>query len=317
MLIDHNLKNPWGLAPNPEGPMWVANEVSNTATVYSIGAGGTSVSNLGLVVKVAGGRKSTGDGPSPTGQVFNPTNGFTVTTKTGSGPALFIFSSQSGQISGWSPNANAGSTVVEFSSPTAVYKGLAIAAAKGGTFLYATNFHDRTVDVFNSHFKHVRLAGSFHDPRLPGGYAPFGIALLRGQLYVSYALQDKAKHDDLGGVGHGFVDVYTVNGVLVKRLVSRGALDSPWGMAIAPAGWGPFGGDLLVGNLENGQIHAYDNKTGAMRGILRYASGKPVVIPGLWALIFGTSTDGGSRTLLFSAGIHGGSDGLFGALSPA
>jgi uncharacterized protein (TIGR03118 family) len=316
-LIDRNLKNPWGLAPNPSGPMWVANNVSNTATIYSIGPGGTSVSNLGLVVAVAGGRKSTGDGPSPTGQVFNPTSGFMVATKMGSGPALFIFSQQSGQISGWSPNANGASSVVEFSSRTAVYKGLAIAAAKGGTFLYATNFHDRTVDVFNSHYKLVRLAGNFRDPKLPAGYAPFGVKLLHGQLYVSYALANKTKHDDVGGAGHGFVDVYTVNGVLVKRLVSRGALNSPWGLAIAPAGWGPFGGDLLVGNLEDGRIHAYDAKTGALRGTLRYANGKPVVIPGLWDLVFGTSTDGGSRTLLFSAGIHGGSDGLFGSLSPA
>jgi uncharacterized protein (TIGR03118 family) len=315
-LIDRNLKNPWGLAPNPGGPMWVANNVSDTATVYSIGPGATSVSNLGLVVPVAGGRKSTGDGPSPTGQVFNPTSGFVVTTKMGSGPGLFIFSSQSGQISAWSPNASA-STVVEFSSKTAVYKGLAIAAAKGGTFLYATNFHDGTVDVFNSHFKHVLLAGKFRDPHLPAGYAPFGIALLHGQLYVSYALQNKAKHDDVGGVGHGFVDIYTVNGGFVRRLVSRGALDSPWGMAIAPKVWGPFGGDLLVGDLGDGRIHAYDLKTGVLRGMLRYASGKPVVIPGLWALIFATATDGGGANLLFSAGIHGGADGLFGALSPA
>jgi uncharacterized protein (TIGR03118 family) len=163
----------------------------------------------------------------------------------------------------------------------------------------------------------VLLAGKFRDPHLPAGYAPFGIALLHGQLYVSYALQNKTKHDDVGGVGHGFVDIYTVNGGFVRRLVSRGALDSPWGMAIAPKVWGPFGGDLLVGDLGDGRIHAFDLKTGALRGVLRYASGKPVVIPGLWALVFGTATDGGGGNLLFSAGIHGGADGLFGSLSPA
>jgi len=234
-VVDPNLKNPWGLAMGPATPLWVANNNSGTATIYTINPGGTMAQKLTNMVTLPGGRASTGDGPSPTGQVFNPTSGFVVTSRAGSGPALFIFSAEAGQISAWSPAADPFMTGnatarVEFSSQTAVYKGLAIARTEDHTFLYASNFHDGTVDVFNSRFHKVHLDGNFRDPAIPAGYAPFGIQELDGHLYVTYALQNATKHDDVSGPGHGFIDIFTNNGFLIKRLASRGALNSPWGL---------------------------------------------------------------------------------------
>jgi uncharacterized protein (TIGR03118 family) len=203
-VADPNLKNPWGLAMTPASPLWVANNNSGTATLYRINTGGTSVQKVPLTVTLPGGRVSTGDGPSPTGQVFKPTSDFVVTTPAGSGPGLFIFSSEAGQISAWNPAADpvvggASTATVVFSSPTAVYKGLAFASDLGHNFLYATNFHDGTVDVFDTQFHHVFLTEDFQDPSLPPGYAPFGIREIDGVLFVTYALQNAQKHDDVAG----------------------------------------------------------------------------------------------------------------------
>jgi uncharacterized protein (TIGR03118 family) len=320
-VVDPNLLNSWGLAFTPTSPLWVADNNSGVATLYRIGVGGTTVSKVPLTVTVPGGRAATNDGSSPTGQVFNGTTGFVVTTAAGSGSALFIFSSESGQITAWSPaadptTAGMSTATLEHSSPTAVYKGLAIATTDEGTFLYATNFHDGTVDVFNSNFQLVQSAGGFTDPSLPPGYAPFGIQNIDGLIYVSYALQNAAKHDDVAGAGHGFIDIYTSNGFLEKRLVTRVDLDSPWGMAVAPAGFGPFGGDLLVGNFGNGEIHAFGLFSGVPLGALRTADHQPIQIDGLWGLKFGTASTGGTGTLLFSSGPNGEADGLVGAINP-
>jgi len=252
--------------------------------------------------------------------VFNPTSGFVVTSKAGSGPAPFIFSSESGHIIAWNPKAdpivNGASTAqVEFSSPTAVYKGLAIGNVGRSTFLYASNFHDGRVDVFNSRFHRVHLFGNFRDGSLPKGYAPFGIQDINGLLYVSYALQNPATGDDVAGPGHGFIDVYTNVGLLVKRLVSRGDLNSPWGLTAAPAGFGPFGGQLLVGNFGDGLIHAYGLSSGRPLGALRDEHRQPIQIDDLWGLHFGTAATGGTGTLLFSAGINDEADGLVGAIN--
>jgi uncharacterized protein (TIGR03118 family) len=320
-VVDPHLKNPWGMALSPTSPLWVANNNSGTATIYTITPGGTVAANTGNVVTLPGGRASTGDGPSPTGQVFNPTDDFVVTSRAGKGPALFIFSAEAGQISAWSPKAdpfdkNGHATAqVEFSSPTAVYKGLAIARAEGHDYLYASNFHDGTVDVFNSRFHLVHLEGNFQDPNLPTGYAPFGIQEIDGFLYVTYALQNAAKHDDVSGPGHGFIDIYTNEGFLVKRLVSRGDLNSPWGLTEAPHGFGPFGGKLLVGNFGDGLIHAYGLFSGRPLGALLNEQGQPIQIDGLWTVRFGTETTGGKHTLLFSAGINDETDGLVGSIN--
>jgi len=320
-VVDPNLQNSWGLAFSPTSPLWVADNNSGVATLYSINVGGTTAAKVPLTVTLPGGRASTGDGSSPTGQVFNPTSGFVVTSKAGSGPGLFIFSAEAGQISAWNPVADpvvagASTAQVEFSSRTAVYKGLAIASTRHGTFLYASNFHDGTVDVFNSRFHLVHLRGGFRDRRLPAGYAPFGIQEIRGFIYVTYALQNAAKHDDVAGPGHGFIDIYTTNGFLVKRLVSRGDLNSPWGLAEAPDGFGPFGGMLLVGNFGDGLIHAYGLFSGRPHGALLDKSRQPIQIDDLWALKFGTAATGGTGTLLFSAGINDEKDGLVGSINP-
>jgi uncharacterized protein (TIGR03118 family) len=319
-VVDPNLQNPWGLALGPTTPLWVADNNGNVATIYTITPGGTMAANTNHVVTLPGGRASTGDSASPTGQVFNPTTGFVVTSKAGSGPALFIFSAEAGQISAWSPAAdpfmnNMATGQVEFSSPTAVYKGLTIASTDDRTFLYASNFHDGTVDVFNTHFHKVHLEGDFQDPFLPAGYAPFGIQDIRGFIVVTYALQNAAKHDDVGGAGHGFIDVYTKQGFLVKRLVSHCDLNSPWGLALAPGDFGTFSHDLLVGNFGDGLIHAYDLFSGRPDGALLDEQGMPIQIDDLWALKFGTDTTGGEHTLLFSAGINDEKDGLVGSIN--
>jgi uncharacterized protein (TIGR03118 family) len=316
-LVDPDMQNSWGLAMSATSPLWVADNNSGLATIYSIPAGGTSVTKAGLTVTVQGGRASTDDGSSPTGQVANPTTGFVVTGSAGSGPAAFIFDSESGQVSAWSPQADPTNALVQFSSPTAVYKGLAMATTDQGTFLYTANFNAGTVDVFNNTFQQVNLLGNFHDPFMPAGYAPFGIQEINGLLYVTYALQDAAKHDDVPGPGFGFVDIFTTNGLFVKRLASRGVLNAPWGLAQAPASFGSFGGDLLVGNFGNGRINAFNPITGRFMGTLFSDQGKPISIDGLWALDFGTASTGGTNTLLFSSGPNNQNDGLIGSINPA
>ena len=319
-VVDPNLQNPWGLALGPATPLWVADNNAGVATVYRINVGGTMVQKAPLTVTLPGGRASTMDGPSPTGEVFNPTDDFVVKSKAGKGPALFMFSAEAGQISAWSPaadpiSAGMSTAQVEFSSKTAVYKGLAIASTDDGTFLYASNFHDATVDVFNSRFHKVHLEGDFQDPAIPAGFAPFGIQTIRGFIYVTYAKQNAAKHDDVGGPGNGFIDIYTKEGSLVKRLVSHGDLNSPWGLALAPGGFGPFSHKLLVGNFGDGLIHAYGAFSGKPLGALLDEQGMPIQIDDLWALHFGTDTTGGEHTLLFSAGINDEKDGLVGSIN--
>jgi uncharacterized protein (TIGR03118 family) len=314
-VVDPDLVNSWGLALGPTTPLWVADNGTSVATLYSVGAGGATAAKVPLTVTLPP------TDSAPTGQVFNPTDDFVVKSKAGKGPALFIFSSESGHIIAWNPKAdpivNGASTAqVESSSPTAVYKGLAIGNVGGDTFLYASNFHDNRVEVFNEKFHRVRLFGDFKDRSLPPGYAPFGIQEINGFLYVSYALQDADKKDDVAGPGHGFIDVYTNFGLLVKRLVSRGDLNSPWGLTVAPAGFGPFGGKLLVGNFGDGLIHAYNPANGLPFGALLNEHHQPIQIDGLWGLLFGTAATGGTGTLLFSAGPNDEADGLVGSITP-
>ena len=315
-IVDPNLKNPWGLAFGPTTPLWVADNGTSVATLYGVSPGGATATQVPLVVTLPP------MDSNPTGQVFNPTSGFMIKSTAGKAPALFIFSSEGGQIIAWSPVAdppvNGKSTAqVKFSSRSAVFKGLTIASTRFGTFLYATDFHNGRVDVFNSRFHLVHTPGAFRDRHLPRGYAPFGIRDIDGFIYVTYAKQDADRHDDVAGPGHGFIDVFTPGGFLVTRLVSRGALDSPWGLEVAPRGFGPFGGKLLVGNFGNGRIHAYGLFSGRPDGTLRTEHHKAITIDGLWALQVGTATTGGTGTLLFSAGLNAEADGLVGAINPA
>lgn len=306
-ITDPNLVNPWGMAAGPATPLWIADNGMDVSTLYTGGIHGSIPVVLPLVVTIPGG--------APTGIVFNPTTDFVVQGASGSAPANFIFSSEAGQITAWSRAVSGTQAVSESSSATAIYKGLAMASTADGTFLYATNFHDGTVDVFDKDFAPATLAGDFTDPNLPAGFAPFGIQNLGGKLYVTYAMQGAGAEDDVPGPGNGFVDVFSPAGDFLKRLVSQGDLNSPWGLAMSPVNFGAFSNSLLVGNFGDGAIHAYDAKTGKLRGQLMNRDRNPIMIDGLWALRFGNGVIGTPRTLLFTAGIGDESHGLFGEIT--
>ncbi len=304
---DPDLVNAWGLTRSATSPWWVSDNGTDKSTLYN-GAG----TKLGLIVTIPP------SGSAPTGVVFNGTGGFMVSNGTKSAPSRFIFATESGTIAGWSPTIDATNAIVAVpSSGTAVYKGLAIGTTGGATFLYATNFKASTVDVFDSSFHATTLAGNFSDPGIHAGFAPFGIANLNGDLYVTYAKRNAAGHDDISGPANGYVDVFDTSGHLLRRAATRGRLNSPWGVAIAPSNFGPFSGDLLVGNFGDGRINAVDPATGEFLGQLRNADNRPITIDGLWALAFGggTANNGPTNSLFFTAGIDGESHGLFGVLT--
>ena len=299
---DPNLINPWGVAFSPSSPFWVSDNGTGLATLYN-----SSGTPIPLVVTVPPPTGQMGTA-APDGQVFNP-------NPANFGGSHFIFATEDGTISSWSGGTNAVLNV-DNSGSSAVYKGLALASNSSGTFLYATDFRHGTVSVFDKNFNPVTLSGSFTDPTLPSGYAPFNIQASGGLLYVTYALQDAQKHDDVACPGCGFLDVYDTNGNLIQRLVSGGALNSPWGIAWAPAGFGKFTGDLLVGNFGDGTINAFNPSTGALLGTIDGANGMPLVNDGLWAITFGNGGKGGSKNILyFTAGLNHESDGLFGSIA--
>jgi uncharacterized protein (TIGR03118 family) len=313
-LTDTRVVNAWGLVSGPTTPWWISDNGTGLTTLYNVGTG--TITNT-FTVPGAGGQQGT-----PTGVVFNGGTGFVVNNGLGSSPARFIFASEDGTISAFRGAPIV--IVVPNSGSGAVYKGIAIDSATAGTLLYATNFHAGTVDIFDSAFKPVQMPGAFVDPDLPPGYAPFGIQNLGGTIYVTYALQDADKHDDVAGQGHGFVDAFDTAGNLLRRVASKGQLNSPWGLALAPADFGRFSNHVLVGNFGNGRIHAFDpaHLTGQgefqNRGPLHSADGPPIAIDGLWALSFGkganNNANGLTNTLFFTAGPFDESHGLFGSL---
>jgi uncharacterized protein (TIGR03118 family) len=246
-------------------------------------------------------------GGAPTGVVFNGTSGF----KVGATPAHFIFDSEAGTITAWNAGTQA---VTEATTPGAVYKGLAIASKGATTMLYAANFHTGKIDVFNDSFAPVTVPGGFVDQNLPADFAPFNVQEIAGFLVVTYAEQDPNSSDELHGPGLGYVDVFDTQGHLLRRLVSQGALNAPWGLAIAPRHFGPFSGDLLVGNFGDGAINAYNPRTGQSDGTLRNKDGNQIKVNGLWALRFGNGVIGTPQTLLFTAGIGDEDHGLFGEI---
>ena len=309
-LTDPKLINPWGLAAGPTTPVWVSDNGADASTLYRGGFDRNPPAIVPLVVSIPGG--------APTGQVFNGGDGFVVGSGPTAGPARFIFDSEAGTITAWSGTlAPPTSAVTVATTPDAIYKGLAILTGKRGTLLYAADFHGAKIDVFDSEFKPVTLKDAFVDPDLPAGFAPFNIQAIGSRLYVAYAMQDAAAEDEVAGPGLGYVDVYTSTGRLVKRLISGGDLNAPWGLAMAPKDFGAFSGSLLVGNFGDGRIHAYDPSTGEARGALEYSDGSEVAINGLWALRFGNGVAGGPTTLLFSAGIDDEAHGLLGTLEAA
>jgi uncharacterized protein (TIGR03118 family) len=309
-LTDPAVVNPWGLALSPTSPLWVANNGTNTATLYAGAAGGGPVTKVPLTVTVPGG--------APTGQVVNDTAKFVVSAPGGSGPARFLFASEGGDITGWNPAAAPTTAILAAHVDGAIYKGLALLHTRFGPFLLAADFHDARIDVFDGHFRRLRLpAPFFTDRRLPPGYAPFDVAVLGDAVYVSYAKQDAEAKDEVDGAGLGFVDRFTTSGLLARRIASRGVLNAPWGLAIAPASFGRFAGDLLVGNFGDGRVSVFDPRGTGLRGQLRDRSGRPISIDGLWALLPGTASTGGVDAVWFSAGPNHEADGLVGLIRPA
>ncbi len=306
--VDSDLVNAWGLTSLPTSPWWVADNGTNVSTLYQ--ADGTKRS---LTVQVPN---------APTGAVSNTGANFVVATETGAGPALFIFATEEGKILGWNPSASLtrAQVAVDQSGIGTVFKGLAIASTAGGDFLYATDFHHGRVDVFDGSFNPVNTPGAFVDPHIPLGYAPFGIQNVGGMIAVTYAKQDANRHDDVAGQGHGFVDMFDTSGKLLVRVATHGQLNSPWGLAMAPAGFGSFGGDLLVGNFGDGQISAFEPQpdgTFELVGQLRTGARKVLTIDGLWSLQFGkgAANNGSTGTLFFTAGPDGEMHGLFGTIT--
>jgi uncharacterized protein (TIGR03118 family) len=317
---DPNLRNPWGIAFFPGAPFWIADNHTGVSTLYD-GKGNIIKVPSGqnqlvpFVVQIPGPSGSpAGFTASPTGIVWNPTQGFAVGPNA---PALFIFATEDGTISAWNFGVDATHAILKVDNPNGangpVYKGLALASNTKGVFLFATNFHDGTVDVFDTNFKPAHLDGSFADPGIPSGYAPFGISLIDGDLFVTYALQNAEKHDDVAGAGHGFVDVFDTQGHLLRRFASGGALNSPWGVTRASYGFGRFSANILIGNFGDGRISAFGSR-GHFHGQLRDLHGQPIVIDGLWTVKFGGALASSPDTLYFTAGINGENDGLFGTI---
>jgi len=305
-LADAKLVNGWGLSAGPATPWWVSNNGTSSSTLYN-GSGAKQA----LTVTVPGG---------PTGTVFNgAATDFVVSQNGKSGAARFLFSTLGGTVLGWSPGVNPTTAIpgVDRSSAGAEYTGLATA----GDRLFAADFHNARVDVFDASFNPVSAA--FADPKLPKGYAPFGIQAVAGSIFVTYAKQDAAKKIDVPGNGFGYVDQYTPDGKLVARVASGGRKNAPpnapWGLAMAPSSFGVFSGDLLIGNFGNGRISAYQDRGGGkwvFKGQLRRGDQTIVTIDGLWAIAFGNGAAGGPTTsLYFAAGPGGEAHGLFGSIT--
>jgi uncharacterized protein (TIGR03118 family) len=337
-MQDKVLQNAWGVAFTPAGsPFWVNDNVTGCSTLYA-GDGTTiplqvSIPLPGNVVPTGSCRPVDPKNPpsptlaAPTGIVWNPSSAFLVPgTKS---PASFIFATEDGTLSAWTggltPPTDAVLAADNSASPNAangaVYKGLVTGVNVKGVFLFATNFRAGTIDVFgptgpNGMFTPATTDGNFSDPEIPAGYAPFGIQNIGGDLFVTYALQNAQKHDDVAGPGHGFVDVFDTDGHLLRRLASRGPLNSPWGVARASYAFGRFSGDILVGNFGDGRINVFDER-GEFIEQLDGVDGKAIVIDGLWMLTLGGGRTSSSDTLYFTAGPNGETHGLFGTITPA
>ena len=307
-ITDPDLVNAWGMSQTPTSPIWVSDNEPNVATLYRTSATPPVVTKVALTVSLPG--------EGVTGQVFNPTGLFMVTNDTTmtTATSVFIFDSESGDVSGWNPGTGA---QVGIHIDGAVFKGLAMIQDTSGAHLLAADFRNNEIDVIDSNWQTAHLPGSFDDPGLPDGYAPFDVATLGGQVYVAYAMQDAEGEDEVAGQGRGFVDAYDLSGNFLRRVASHGQLNAPWGLAIAPAGFGDLSGALLVGNFGDGRINAYDPMSGEYLGAMRDATGHRIEIDGLWGLMFGNGSSAPRTSLLFTAGPDDEAHGLFGTLTVA
>lgn len=303
---DPNLVNAWGIAFSQFGPAWVADNATGVATLYD-GDGNPQ----SLVVTIPGG--------NPTGIVANASGDFVVTKGGVSGPARFIFATENGIIAAWAPNVDPTNAivVVDNSASGAVYKGLTLGADGTRLLLYASDFHNNKVDVFDKNFSPVTLPGGFTDTSISDKYAPFGIQNLGGSIYVTYGKQDDARHDEVAGRGNGIVNVFDASGNLVRRVFKGGLLNAPWGLAIAPADFGVFSNTLLIGNFGDGTINAFRLDSGKSVGQLSTPDRNPITIPGLWAISFGNGLrNQPTNVLFFTAGPDEESHGLYGRIAP-
>jgi uncharacterized protein (TIGR03118 family) len=310
---DSNLVNAWGIAQGDDTAIWVNDAGTGVSTVYRGNGRPVPSSASPLVVTIPGPSGST-DASSPTGIVYNeladaePT-AFAVSSGGNTGPSEFIFVTEDGTISGWNPSVDLTHAilVVDNSGSDAVYKGLAII----DDHIYATNFESGLVEEYDASFA---PAGTFTDPGIPADFAPFGIRAIDDMLYVTYAKRDG--DDDLPGPGNGFVDEFSPDGTLIAQFAAHGTLNSPWGLALAPNNFGQFSNALLVGNFGDGTINAFDAATGEFLGQLSNNQGAPIVIDGLWGLLFGTGAQGAKpNTLYFTAGPSDEEHGLFGRIT--
>jgi uncharacterized protein (TIGR03118 family) len=313
-VTDPNLVNPWGMSFSAGSPFWVSNHEKGNTTLYNA-ASSNGITITPLVVTIPSG--AGGPTPSkPTGQVQNSTSGFLLANGK---PASFIFATEDGTVSAWNGGATA-QLMIDLSGAGTVYKGMAIATNNGAPMLYLANFSYGKIDVLDTNFKLTTVPGGFGDANLPAGFAPFNIWNLNGKLYVMFAKQGPSKKVDQPGVGNGVVDIFDLNGNLLQRLTAGGPLNSPWGVAVSGGGWGAFSNAVLVGNFGDGHINAFDPTTGNLLGTLQDASGAPIAIQGLWAIMFGNGASGGdARYLYFVAGIFNGTavqHGLLGSLAP-
>ena len=306
---DANLKNGWGLVMNPTGFAWVADNHTGKSTLYD---GSGNVNSLVVTIPSANGT----DLGSPTGIVFSGSStDFTVTANGKSGPARFIFASEDGVISAWAPTVDGTHAIKVAANANAVYKGLALAGNGENFFLYAADFRGRKIDIYSKTFQPVSFPGKFMDRNIPADYGPFNVQNILGNLYVTYAKKRPGSDDEMAGAGLGFVDVYDADGNLLKRLAQHGTLNAPWGVALAPTGFGKFSNRVLVGNFGDGTINAFDPRNGAFKGQLKGSDGKPLKIEGLWGIAFGNGVlNQPTDTLFFAAGPHDEVDGLFGRI---
>lgn len=303
---DTNLVNPWGIAVGSSGTIWVANNGTGTSTLYDFhGVPQTLVVNIPASA-------SNSEGANPTGIVFNSGPGFVVSNGTTSGPSVFIFVGEDGSISGWSPTVDSTNAIiaVDDGEEGSVYKGAALGESSSGLRLFVTNFSAGEVSIYDDTFAEIEDEDAFVDPDIPATFSPFGIENINGLIYVTYAKRDREGEDDVPGPGHGYVSVFDPDGNFIKRLISRGRLNSPWGLALAPNNFGNMSGALLVGNFGDGLIHGYDINTGALLGTMTKPDGNPLVLDELWAL-----HTLGAKSVYFTAGIVEEEHGLFGVIN--
>jgi uncharacterized protein (TIGR03118 family) len=331
--FDPNLKNPWGLTRSSGSPWWVGNNNSGTSTLYD-GAGNlvkvfpnpadpNNPKDLVNFIAVPAAPKTMPPVGTPTGVVFNGSATDFLVAGTGT-HAIFIFATEDGTVSGWNPGVNVGNSIIKVdnsdngSANGAVYKGMTSGEANGNKFLYVANFRSAKVEVYDTNFNRVRLGeDAFSAEEIPDGFAPFNVQNVGGTLFVTYAKQDAARHDPVGGDGFGFVELFTPEGRHIGHLQHGDWFNAPWGVVWTTRDFGEFSNAILVGNFRSGWIAAFNGFTHKFLGFLRNADNSLITIDGLWSLTFGNDANAGpANTLFFTAGINNENDGLFGTLTP-